>query len=76
MRGQRQAHPVISDVDIGMVLGAFCKLGHLIHKIHGRAKIPKLEFPYQSKTVQAPSGKVVEAKGDLCGRKKRHGGIV
>lgn len=75
MAGQGQAHSVIADIDIRMVVGSFRSRRHLVRESDRTGKIWKLELPENTITLMAPLGKGGESGAEMVWREQhRHGG--
>jgi len=55
MRGKRQLHFVVADVDIGMMARGFRPLAYCVHETQGPDKISKAEFTNDLFARKAPS---------------------
>lgn len=66
MRGQAQAYPQITDIDVGMMPGVLGNPGNLIDKIDSLGKGLKFKGPPDLLPIQFPGRAPGEAIGEIC----------
>src|SRR5208283_5846216 len=71
--GEREAHSVIADIDVGMVPGLLGQLADPVHKVQGSAKIIELKGFDKLPGFDLPAREANQTRLSFLWGKRRHG---
>jgi hypothetical protein len=71
--GEREAHTVVADIDVGMVAGLLSQLADAVHEVQGGAEILELKSFDKFSGFDLPAREAGQAGLSFLWGKRRHG---